>query len=77
MLFLRPVLDCINADSNQVEKGEKHYLRMTKVTLYRFKLTESQLCVAINILNDYRKKHQLSKELNDLILKLIDILEKS
>ena len=50
---------------------------MTKVTLYRFKLTESQLCVAINILNDYRKKHQPSKELNDLILKLIDILEKS
>ena len=28
---------------------------MTKVTRYRFKLTESQLCVAINILNNYRK----------------------
>ena len=49
---------------------------MTKVTLYRFKLTESQLCVAINILNDYRKKHQPSEELNDLLLKLIDILDK-
>ena len=49
---------------------------MTKVTQYRFKLTESQLCVAINILNNYRKKHQPSKELNELILKLIDVLDK-
>ena len=48
---------------------------MTKVTRYRFKLTESQLCVAINILNDYRKNHQPSKELNDLLLKLVGILE--
>lgn len=48
---------------------------MTKVTRYRFKLTESQLCVAINILNNYRKKHQPSEKLNRLILKLIDILD--
>ena len=48
---------------------------MTKAIRYKFKLTESQLCVAINILNDYRKNHQPSKELNDLLLKLVGILE--
>ena len=50
---------------------------MTKVTRYRFKLTESQLCVAINILNNYRKKHQPSDEINNLMLKLLDILDKT
>ena len=49
---------------------------MTKAIRYKFKLTESQLCVAINILNDYRKNHQPSKELNELILKLIVVLDK-
>ena len=49
---------------------------MTKTVRYGFKLTESQLCVMINIINDYRKKHQMSEELNRLILKLIDILDK-
>ena len=49
---------------------------MTKAIRYKFKLTESQLCVAINILNDYRKKHEPSVELNELILKLIDVLDK-
>ncbi len=50
---------------------------MTKVTRYRFKLTESQLCVAINILNDYRKKYPKNDEINNLLLKLLDSLDRA
>ena len=52
---------------------------MTAVKRYRVKLKEYELCVMINVLNEYRKTQILTQlpteKLNKLLLRLLDYLE--
>ena len=52
---------------------------MTATKRYKVKLKEYELCVMINILNEYRKaqlqERQPTEKLKALLLRLIDTLE--
>lgn len=50
-------------------------MKGTKEIRYRIKMSEYQICVLINLLYDYRKKHSLSIDLDNLILKSINALD--